>query len=171
MRQSTSKLSTRHWHYKRALVQWLQLVVEIRLKSQKNHFTIYSKSIDICQHLLGSPHTTLLKHMNIQIGEYVIEHFWIFDVKDPVDHKASRDGSNNVAAGDNFYIISDHSICSLFCKHISREDNLWVWSARRASETSVFSPRLYASIIAAYVISPSTMYIKTMQHKIIKHSF
>ena len=71
----------------------------------------------------------LLKHMNIQKGEDVLEQCWILDIKDPVDHKASRDGSNNVAAGDNFYIVSDHSVRSLFSEHISREDNLWVWTA------------------------------------------
>jgi len=59
--------------------------------------------------------------MNVQKGDVcVLEQFSILDIKDRVDQEASRDGSNNVAAGDNFYIVSDHNVRSLF----SGEDNL-----------------------------------------------
>jgi len=59
--------------------------------------------------------------MNVQKGDVcVLEQFSILDIKDRVDQEASRDGSNNVAAGHNFYIVSDHNVHSLF----SGEDNL-----------------------------------------------
>jgi len=42
-------------------------------------------------------------------GEGVLEEFWILDIKDPVDQETSRDGSNNVAASNNFYTVCVHS--------------------------------------------------------------